>query len=68
MAADRSALILDAQRKGFGVVEAPENAGWWQLTVPARPRLPEHTQGDFASPERAWSVAALLASEYPDRR
>lgn len=68
MAADRSALILDAQRKGFGVVEADDNPGWWQVTVPSRPRLPAHTQGDFASSDRAWSVAALLATEYDERK
>jgi hypothetical protein len=65
--AERATLVIEAQRKGFGVVAAEGNEGWWQVTVPARPRLPAHVQGDFKSSERAWSVAALLAVEYPER-
>jgi hypothetical protein len=59
---DRSSLILDAQRKGFSVFEGE---GRWWLAVPARPRLPAHTQGSWAASDRAWSVACLLAAEYP---
>jgi hypothetical protein len=62
--ADRTALILDAQRKGFGVVENDDNTGWL-VNVPAKPRLPAHTQGDFKTPDRAWSVACLLSAEWP---
>jgi hypothetical protein len=60
---DRTSLILDAQRKGFHVVE---HDGWWWLDVPHKPRFPANRQGAWATPERAWSVAALLAQEYPD--
>jgi hypothetical protein len=54
-------LILAAQRDGFHVVEAPENPGWWQIHVPARPRHPANVQGDFKTSDRAWMAAASLA-------
>jgi len=62
----RVALILAAQRKGFGVVENEEGTGWL-VSLPARPRLPAHTQGEFKTSDRAWSVACSLALEYPER-
>lgn len=61
---DRTQLILDAQRKGFGIIESSDSPGW-KVTVPARPRLPAHTQGDFKCPDRAWSAACLIAMDYP---
>jgi hypothetical protein len=62
----RSQLILDAQRKGFQVYEDDGTPSWWLVSVPARPRLPAHTQGAFKTSDRAWSVACLLAVEYPE--
>lgn len=64
MSADRATLILDAQRKGFGVVE---EGGLWWLDVPHRPRFPANRQGAWATSDRAWSVAALLAREFPNQ-
>lgn len=64
MPVDRAALILEAQRKGFGVIEDPETGGWL-VSLPARPRLPAHTQGTFNTAERAWSSACLLSAKYP---
>jgi hypothetical protein len=62
---DRTTLILAAQRKGFGVVQCEEGTGWL-VSLPARPRLPAHTQGSFKTSDRAWSVAASIAMEYPE--
>lgn len=61
---ERTALILEAQRKGFGVLQNDDNSGWL-VSVPSRPRLPAHTQGEFKSSDRAWSAACLIATEYP---
>ena len=58
-------LILDAQRKGFGVIQNDDNTGWL-VSLPARPRLPAHTQGEFKTSDRAWMVAAAIALEYPE--
>ena len=55
--ADRMQLIIDAQRKGFGVVENEDNTGWL-VKLPAKPRSPAHTQGDFKTSDRAWMAAA----------
>lgn len=57
--ARRMALIAGAQRAGFAVIPNDEDTGWL-VSVPARPRNPAHTQGEFKTPERAWSVACLL--------
>lgn len=56
-------LTLDAQRKGFSVCENAEGNGWL-VCVPARPRLPAHTQGDFKTSDRAWVAACAIAAEY----
>lgn len=49
--------ILLAQQAGY----APfEEEGWWYVTVPARPRVPEHVQGGFKSQAQAWRFAAAL--------
>jgi hypothetical protein len=56
-------LIIEAQGKGFGVVENEDGNGWL-VTVPSRPRLPAHTQGDFKTSDRAWSAACLIALDY----
>lgn len=57
-------LIAEAQRKGFSVIPNEDDTGWL-VSLPARPRLPAHTQGEFKTPERAWAVACLIAREYP---
>jgi hypothetical protein len=62
---ERLGLIQTAARKGFAVIPNDDATGWL-VAVPARPRLPAHTQGAFNHPDRAWSVACLLAVEYPD--
>jgi hypothetical protein len=62
---DRVRLIADAQRKGFAVVPNEAETGWL-IVVPARPRNPMHTQGEFRTPERAWMTACLIAADYPD--
>jgi hypothetical protein len=62
--ADRMQLIAEAQRKGFSVVENEEGTGWL-VSVPAKPRTPANMQGEFNHPDRAWSVACLIAREYP---
>lgn len=56
---DRTALILNAQRMGYGVSQSEE--GGWLVHVPPRPRLPAHTLGDYTTSDRAWSAAAVLA-------
>lgn len=54
---DLSRAILDAQQAGY----APfEEDGWWYVTVPHRPRVPEHVQGGFKSQAQAWRFAAAL--------
>jgi hypothetical protein len=58
-----SELILKAQRAGFSVSENEEGTGWL-MHVPARPRHPANTQGDFKTSERAWMAAASLALEF----
>lgn len=59
-------LILSAQRKGFRVVESEEHGGWC-IEVPRKPRLPAHVQaGGWRTSDRAWSVAAALALEWPE--
>jgi hypothetical protein len=65
MECKRTQLILDAQRKGFGVVEN-EDATGWLVTCPAKLRMPAHTQGEFKSSDRAWMAAAGLAREWPE--
>lgn len=61
----RAALILEAQRKGFGVVE---DEGLWWVSVPAKPRVPASLQGSFKTSDRAWTGACCIASEYPLRK
>jgi hypothetical protein len=62
MECKRTALILDAQRKGFHVSD--DSDGWW-VHVPARPRYPANVQGTFKTSDRAWMAAASLAAEWP---
>jgi hypothetical protein len=64
MALDKMELILLAQRAGFQVSESDD--GGWLVHVPARPRRPANTQGDFKSCDRAWMAAAALALETED--
>jgi hypothetical protein len=63
MALDKMELILRAQRSGFQVSEGETG---WLVHVPARPRHPANTQGDFKSSDRAWMAAASLALEFDD--
>lgn len=63
MAPDRAALILDAQHKGFRVLPNDDDTGWL-VAVPARPRHPANTQGEFTSPERAWMIACSIAKGF----
>ncbi len=64
--AELHALIQAARDDGYRVAPAPENAGWWQVHVPARPRAPANVQGDYKSEERAWVGAAALAKDVRD--
>lgn len=61
---DRMTLILEAQRKGFQVLQS-DDGNDWLVSVPAKPRYPANVQGSFKTSDRAWSVAALLAMEHP---
>lgn len=63
---NRLELIAQAQRKGFQVIPDPDEAGWFLVSCPAKPRLPAHTQGSCATRERAWMLACCLALEWPD--
>jgi hypothetical protein len=65
MAATRLDLILAAQRKGFRVIPNEDETGWL-VACPRKPRLPAHTQGEFKTSDRAWSIAASLALEWPE--
>lgn len=61
---ERTQLILDAQRKGFRVEQGGTG---WLVHVPAKPRCPANTQGDFKTSDRAWMAAAALALEFPTK-
>ena len=56
----RMLLIGHAQRMGFSVTPNEDETGWL-VHVPARPRHPANTQGDFKTSDRAWMAAAALA-------
>lgn len=56
-------LLSAAKQKGFTVIPNEDDTGWL-VVVPQRPRVPQHTQGDFKTPERAWMAAASLAMEH----
>jgi hypothetical protein len=58
-----SEMILAAQRAGFSVTPNEDGTGWL-MHVPARPRYPANTQGDFKTSDRAWMAAASLAQEW----
>lgn len=57
---ERANLILDAQRKGYAVIQ--DDDGTWLVITPARPRHPSVTLGSYATSDRAWMGACLLAS------
>lgn len=54
---------LEAQRKGFEVVE--DRDGWWILT-PLLWHRPQQRLGAYKSADRAWMAAALTSRDYPD--
>jgi hypothetical protein len=58
-----SEMILAAQRVGFSVTPNEDGTGWL-MHVPARPRYPANTQGDFKTSDRAWMAAASLVMEW----
>lgn len=61
--ADRTSMVLDAQRKGFAVAPNDDGTGWL-VSVPARPRRPAQVLGDYASHERAWNAACFIAKDF----
>jgi hypothetical protein len=60
---ERLLLIGEAIAKGFSVIPTEDNTAWL-VAVPAKPRMPAHEQGEFKTPDRAWSVACLIARDY----
>ncbi|MGY3589384.1 hypothetical protein [Bradyrhizobium sp. USDA 4350] len=54
-----SKMMLDAQRAGFQVIENAERDAWL-VVVPARPRRPSQTLGDYPTSERAWMGACNI--------
>jgi hypothetical protein len=59
----RLLLIGDAMRKGFQVISNEDNTGWL-VVLPARPRRPSETRGEYASSDRAWMGACLIARDW----
>lgn len=56
-------LALEAQRKGFKIVE-DDDGGWW-LISPSVPRHPSQKFGKYKTSERAWIAAALTSRDHP---
>ena len=60
--ATRAELTLEAQRAGFQVTPNEKGNAWLVIT-PRASRRPSQTLGDYASADRAWSAAAMLAQQ-----